>query len=300
MSELNERSLLTGTILKGVGGFYEILSGGRRYTCRARGKFRLDGVTPVPGDIVDFAPGKRGQNGAMMHIRERKNILIRPAVANIDGIIVVIAAEPAPDMLIVDRLLIQGRQGGIPLLLCCSKSDMDGGALFDSVSRAYAGAGCGLLQFSAVTGDGIPGIADFVRGRAICLAGQSGAGKSSLLNRLDETFTRETGELSAKIKRGKNTTRHAEFFPFHGGLIADTPGFSLLETPFLPPEELSGLYPEFEPYEGLCRFTGCAHDREPDCAVKAAVESGDIDAGRYERYIVMLRELTERKKRQYD
>lgn len=291
---------MNGLILKGVGGFYTILDNdGVQYICKARGKFRKDAVSPVPGDYVDFSWAEN-DIGRIENIRERKNLLPRPSVANIDKLFIVMAASfPAPDMLLTDKLILQCELFNIrPVLIInkCDQRDDIGEAMLEE----YAETGYSFIKTSTVTGEGIENVKAEINGSICCFAGQSAVGKSSLLNCILPELHTLTGELSRKTERGKHTTRHAELWPAFGGAILDTPGFSLFDLPDIEPCELSKLYPEMRPYLGLCRFSECIHDKEPDCAVKEALLGKSITARRYERYLTLLHELTEKRKHKYD
>lgn len=291
---------MTGRILKGVGGFYYVrTAGGKIYECRARGKFRLEDVKPMPGDMVEFTPQQQGQGGSVDHILPRKNSLVRPMVANIDLLLVVIAAtKPKADLLLVDKLLLYARYCGIPAALAANKADA-GPQAATAILKEYAGSGAARFAVSAKTGEGLGELEALLQGKCTCLAGQSAVGKSSLLNALEPGIVLETGGLSRKTDRGRHTTRHAELIPLERlqATVVDTPGFSILEAMDVEPEALSEYYPEFS---GGCRFAGCLHRAEPDCAVKAALDAGAIPQGRYARYITILEEIMERKEHRYD
>ena len=276
---------MQGIILSGIGGFYTVLDeAGERHSLRAQAKLRRQRVTPLSGDRVTFEPGQGETHGWLTAVEPRRNQLVRPPVANIDVIgVVVAAASPEPDLLLVDRMLMYAKKCGVDALIIVNKCDEDDDRAAE-IEREYRGSGARVVRTSAKTGMGVDALKAALRGRVHALGGQSGVGKSSLLNRL-YGFARETGALSEKIERGRNTTRHCELIPLpEGGMALDTPGFSLLELPLTDPAELRFLVTEFEPYEGRCRFAPCMHVSEPDCAVRAAVEAGDISRERWERY----------------
>ena len=292
---------LKGKIIKGVGGFYTVLTdGGERYTCKARGLFRKLGVTPLPGDNVIFSVDKKG-DGYIQELLPRTNELLRPAVANVDLLLIVVSStEPLPDLELVDKLLLFSAKQNIRAALVVNKCDDGESASAASIAEQYSGADIGILTVSAETGYGMDKLSAMLTGCTICLAGQSAVGKSSLINRL-LGLELTTGELSYKTERGRHTTRHAELIKTpSGGLIADTPGFSMLESVRLEPEEIPGLYPEFVKYNGLCRFMGCMHISEPGCAVKEALEEGTIDRNRYSRYVKIANEAIEARRHRYD
>jgi len=285
--------------LKGIGGFYYIEGENREiYECRAPGRFRREGVKPLPGDWVRFQPPAGEQGGAIREIYPRNNQLTRPAVANIDLLLIVVSASrPQADLLLVDKLLAYGVYSRIPMCIGINKTDEGEEA---PILEEYQKCGAALLAFSARTGAGLEEVAALLRDKCVCLAGQSAVGKSSLLNALCPQLELQTGGLSKKIDRGRHTTRQSELIrlPELKAVVVDTPGFSVLECAELEPEALGGCYPEF--VGASCRFDGCLHWREPGCGVKERVERGEIASRRYERYITLLKELIERRKRQYD
>lgn len=291
---------LTGRIIKGVGGFYTVLCpDDSRYVCKARGLFRKTGETPLPGDRVRITVDKKG-SGFIVEIFPRKNELLRPAVANVDMLLIVLSAsEPLPDLELADKLLIYCKKQGIRPVLVINKCDEGENDESREIKKQYSGALEDIVCVSAETGYGIGALEELLTGSTICLAGQSAVGKSSILNAL-LGLELKTGELSAKTERGRHTTRHAELLNMPGGgLIADTPGFSMLESVQLEPEEIPGMYPEFVEC-GSCRFPGCMHVSEPDCAVKAALNEGRIDKSRYERYKKIAAEAIELRRHKYD
>lgn len=292
---------LQGKIVKGVGGFYEVLSGGKPYTCRARGRFRRDGLTPLPGDDVEFTPGEGEELGFVDGILPRRNALRRPAVANVDMLVLVTAPrEPEPDLLLLDKLLLSAASLGVEASLVVNKCDLAAPEALRALTGQYALAVPFILAVSAKCG-GIGELAEHLRGKCSCLAGQSGVGKTSILNRLFPGREMETGGVSEKTSRGRHTTRHAELLLLPGGgEVADTPGFSLLEAEAMDPASLPALMPEFAPYEGLCRFSGCMHVSEPGCAVKQAAAEGAISHERLQRYAEILVETREKWRNRYD
>lgn len=292
---------LSGKIIKGVGGFYTVLTdGGKRYTCKARGLFRKLGVTPIPGDNVIFTVDKKGE-GYLREVLPRTNELIRPAVANADLLLIVVSAtEPLPDLELADKLILYCFKQNVRPALIINKCDSGANETSRGIAKQYSGAGIDVLTVSAQTGLGINELSELLKGRTVCLAGQSAVGKSSLINTL-LGLELQTGELSVKTERGKHTTRHAELIQTpSGGFIADTPGFSMLESVAIEPEEIPLMYPEFIKYRGACRFMGCMHLKEPDCAVKNAVENCTIDRDRYSRYVKIANEAIEARRHKYD
>lgn len=292
---------IKGRILKGIGGFYYIYGeDGAVYECRAKGKFRREGVKPMPGDFAEFTPPVQGAGGSVDEIFPRKNQLPRPMIANLDRLLIVVAAgEPEADLQLVDKLLLYARAHGIPAAIAVNKADQRPDP--SPILQEYAGSSAQLLEVSAREGRGLDAVKELLSGAFTCLAGQSAVGKSTLLNAIAPGLSLQTGELSRKTARGRHTTRHSELLllPELDAIVADTPGFSILECMEMEPEELKDYYPEFLPFAGECRFDGCLHDREPQCRVKQAVAEGEVSAARYARYQKLLQELTERRENRY-
>lgn len=292
---------MQGIILRGIGGFYYALDDdGQIHTLRAQGKIRRERMKPKVGDRVEITPGEGDEHGWIHHILPRRNELVRPPVANIDLIVIVVAAAtPDPDLMMVDRLMMNARRSGIDVRMVINKCDLAPESAAD-IANQYRGAGVDPIMVSARTGEGLDELKECLQGKVHALAGQSGAGKSTTINAL-YGFSLETGDLSRKIERGKNTTRHCELIPVPGGgMVLDTPGFSLLETDLFEPVELKDSYPEFTLYEGKCFFQPCYHATEPRCAVRDAVEEGEIDNQRHERYKALLDEMKQRWRDRYD
>ena len=290
-----------GIILRGIGGFYYAMDGaGEVHTVRAQGKIRRERMKPKVGDRVAFSAGQGEEHGWIHRILPRSSELVRPPVANIDMVVIVAsAAAPAPDLMMVDRLMVNARRANIAVQLVISKCDLDAGGA-EAIARQYAGAEVNPLRVSAATGEGLEALRSCLAGRVHALAGQSGAGKSTLINAL-YGLELETGDLSRKIDRGKNTTRSCELIPVPGGgMVLDTPGFSLLETEVFDPVELKDSYPEFVPYEGKCYFQPCYHASEPRCAVRSAVAAGEINEERHGRYVAVLEDMRQKWRDRYD
>lgn len=278
-----------GRILRGVGGLYTIRGETTRtdYVLRARGRFRREGMTPLVGDVVLFTPGQGEEHGWIDEILPRVSQSLRPPVANISLQILVVAPEPEPDLLLIDRMLVYSEQSGFTAVLCVNKSDLDT-SIAPALGKQYAASGTMVLATSAKTGDGLEALRTRMQGELSCMAGQSAVGKSTLLNTLLGTHL-QTGGLSEKIRRGKHTTRHAELIETGGLTVLDTPGFSLLELPSgMEPETLQDWYPEYAALSAGCRFQPCLHDSEPDCAVRTAIGDGTLSTERYERYRTLL------------
>lgn len=274
-----------GIIVKALSGFYTVQTGEGPLVCKARGRFRLDGTSPLVGDRVSCQVGKDG-SGRVDHVHERKNWFIRPAVANIDALVFVASnVNPVTDPFLVDRVSVIAADAGCQLIVCVNKTDLDRG---EELSAIYTGAGFPVVCTSAETGEGIDRLRDLLKGKVCAFTGNSGVGKSSLLNRLIPEAAAETREVSEKLGRGKHTTRHVQLYPLgEDAYIADTPGFASFELQMMkviPKEELQYDFPEFEPFLGQCRFQDCAHLKEPGCAVTEAVRAGRIGKSRYRSY----------------
>ena len=287
-------------ILYGVGGLYTVFCPGEgaEYVLRARGVFRREKRTPLVGDRVLCTPGEGEAHGWIDDILPRSSECLRPPVANVERMALVVAPAPPPDLLLVDRLLVWARRAGIEPLLCANKADLHEG-LGGELCAQYRACGVDALVVSAATGLGVDALRGRLAGRVSCFAGQSAVGKSSLLNAL-YGLELPTGGLSRRIERGRHTTRHARLLRCGDALVVDTPGFSLLELwNALPPGELCHYYPEFDAYAPDCRFQPCLHDREPGCAVSEAAGRGALSAERLERYRVLLNEVREQWRGRY-
>ena len=289
-----------GVIVKGVGGLYYARGeDGGTHVLRARGIFRRRHITPMVGDRVRFTPGQGEEHGWVEEILPRESQLVRPPVANVRYLVIVLAPAPAPDYLLIDTLIAMALRQGIRPALVVNKCDLDGGT-YEAVRSDYAGLGAPLLAVSALSGQGMDGLRSLLASGVCCLAGQSGVGKSTLL--CAATGLRlQTGEISQKIHRGRHTTRHAELLFSGEYRVLDTPGFSLLELwEGLEPIRLKEYYPELAPYEGQCRFSPCYHLSEPGCAVLKAARSGEISQARLERYHLLLKKAQEAWRNRYD
>jgi len=288
-----------GIILKGVGSFYEVLTDRKEsITCKARGVFRKQHLTPTVGDYVLIERQERGY-ALIDSILPRKNILVRPPVANIDQIFIVIAASaPEPDWLLLDRLILEANKMKIKPIPVLNKIDNASDNLKNIFRSDYAYFD--TLCVSAHSGEGLEALRAKLQGKVSCFSGQSAVGKSSILNALFPELHLEVGDLSQKIDRGKHTTRHAELVPYGTGAVLDTPGFSLLESDWIEQYELDACYPEFMSAPYRCRYPDCMHDSEPDCGVKELLSTGELTQNRYERYIILARENQERRKHRYD
>ncbi len=285
---------MQGTIMKGIGGFYYVkCDNGNTYSCRARGKFRKDGTTPVVGDFVEIdLSGSGSCEGYVTKIFPRSNVFFRPPVSNIDQLLVTFAAkDPDPALELIDKLTVSAVAQKVSCAICINKTELDRKTAH-LLEAEYRLAGFPVLICSAVTGEGIEDLKALLQDKITALAGSSGVGKSSLLNAMGEKLNLKTGSVSDKIKRGKHTTRHTELFPLSfGGFVFDTPGFGSYETEKRMAQDLAALFPEFYPYDGKCRFPGCSHISEPDCAVKEALSAGKIGENRYKSYCAMFEDL---------
>ncbi|MBQ2947521.1 MAG: ribosome small subunit-dependent GTPase A [Clostridia bacterium] len=290
---------MTGSIMRGIGSFYTVLcdEDGQEYTLRAQKKLRHQKTTPMVGDRVRFSPGQGEENGWLEEILPRRSVIERPSVANADMLMLVVASVPQPDMMLIDKLILRAAKGGMTPALCVNKIDL-GGDLAEEIRAEYAGTQLRVFAASALTGEGVETLREAMRGKVTCLAGQSAVGKSSLLNALFG-LELETGGLSRKTDRGRHTTRRSEMMAVDGMLVLDTPGFSLLELESMEPQDFAELYPEYNALAGACRFQPCLHDREPGCAVHAAVDAGGLSAVRWMRYRELLAEVRENWKGRY-
>lgn len=290
----------TGIIIKGLGGLYTVAWQGRLYSCPARGIFRKDSVKPMIGDMVELAEINDEEKTAVIQsILPRKNQLVRPAVANVDQIIIVMAARsPAPDLMLIDKLLISAAQREVPVIMVINKTDQSP-ELAEEWKTQYSAAVPDVLMCCAKDGIGGDQVKKLISSKISVMAGQSGAGKSTLLNLLLGDKVMETGGLSKKTDRGRHTTRHNEMFMMEDGFIIDSPGFSLFEMEETEPLALQNLYPEIYNNEGSCYFPDCSHTGEPNCYVTELVKQGVFHQERYNRYKVLYKELKEREKNKY-
>lgn len=290
--------MLKGRVVKGVSSGYTVDTCDGAVKCTARGRLKLDGEILI-GDYVEVEKGDGGY--VITRVLPRKNSLIRPYVANVDICLIVIAAKPVPDFLLVDKIIINCKSQGIEPYLVINKEDLLDASFRTAVELDYKGI-VPTIVCCALTGDGVDKLLEFSRGKVACLAGQSAVGKSSILNVILGGDVLETGGLSAKIDRGKNTTRRSLIVKVGDSSFIDTCGFSMLELLDNPdPEKLIECYDEYAPFAESCKFRGgCKHINEPDCAVKAAVERGELSRGRYERYVEIFNGLSDKWRKRYD
>ena len=288
-----------GKILKGIGGFYYVNVADTVYECKARGLFRKDGKKPLVGDDVRMEIlDEEKRIGNVTELLPRRSELLRPAVANVDQALIIFAmASPDPTLNLLDRFLVMMEQNSLPTIVLFNKEDLGSPEYCRHLVEVYRGAGYETLPVSCATGEGVDAVRALLQGRTTTVAGPSGVGKSSLINRLLGDLVMETGAVSEKIDRGRHTTRHSQLLRIaEDTYIMDTPGFSSLEVRGIEKEDLWNYYPEFRPFEPRCRFAQCSHLHEPQCAVRAAVESGEISEERYGNYGLLYREIESRKK----
>lgn len=288
-----------GIITKSIGGFYYVFSEGKWWECRARGIFRKNKITPLVGDKVRFEP-LNDQQATVDEILPRQNELIRPPIANVDQAILIFSlAEPNFSPLLLDKFLTHTEEMGIRSIICLTKADLPyNQQLIHSYIEYYRSIGYSVILVSAKTREGLADMRHQLVGRTSVFAGQSGVGKSSLLNAIIPNLLLDTGSVSTKLGRGRHTTRHVELIPVPGGgQVADTPGFSHLDFQSIEPEELANAFVEFKELAAKCRFRSCFHLKEPGCAVRTEVEIGSVARYRYKHYISFMEEIQNRKRR---
>ncbi len=284
-----------GVIVKGIAGFYYVkIETGEVIECKARGKFRKSKLTPLVGDKVSINMIDE-LHGSIEEIHERKSLLIRPNVANVDQAVVVFALKnPDLNYTFLNKVLMAIEHYEIDSLICLNKADLDEGE-FENAKAIYEKIGYEVLKINALTGEGLSELKERLKGKISVFAGPSGVGKSTISNSVQENVVMETGGLSKKISRGKHTTRHAQLIEISKDTyIVDTPGFSSIDLSFIKPSDLQYVFKEFK--LGNCKFTSCMHNKEIGCAVKEDVENGVIPRERYEAYINILQELETNKR----
>lgn len=298
------RDLIPGLIVEALGGFYYVQQEkGPPVACRARGLFRRQGVSPLAGDTVLVRSTEEG-TGYIEEILPRTNSLTRPPVANLDILVLVASlCSPPPNLLVLDKLAAIAEHQSIEPLLAVTKTDLDSQAGARELCALYQSAGIPVYAVSALTGEGTKELRAALAGKISCFCGNTGAGKSSLLNAIDPRLSLETGEISEKLGRGRHTTRHIHLFKLdEGGYIADTPGFSAVDlTRYerIRKEELERCFREFAHYLGQCRYVGCSHTCEAGCAVLAALERGELARSRWESYKTMYEDARQIKEWEY-
>ena len=291
--------MLNGTIIKGIGGFYYIDTENGIYECRARGIFRKEKLKPTVGDFVKISVlDEKNKKGSLDVIEPRKNMLIRPRVSNVEQAIIVFAAvSPDINIDLLDRFLILVAEQKLDVIICINKIDLDTDKKYENIKNMYEKSGYKVICLSAEKGIGIDELKSNLKNKISVFAGPSGVGKSSLINSISPNLQLKTGEISAKIERGKHTTRHAELMQIEeNSYIVDSPGFTSLFLEHIPAEELQYYFKEFEPYLSGCRYTGCSHIHEPECAVKEQIGE-NIQTERYERYVNLYNELRKDRKK---
>lgn len=293
---------MQGKIIKGIAGFYYVDSQQGVFQCKAKGIFRNKSIKPLVGDNVEFEiTHEEDKEGNITEILERDNELIRPAVANIDQAMIVFALKaPNPNVNLLDKLLVCMEYQNIETIICFNKTDIADKDFAEDLASIYRNAGYKVLFTSATENEGVEEVKKALKGKSTVFAGPSGVGKSSMLNAIKEDAVMETGDISEKIGRGKHTTRHSEIFKTDDDTyVFDTPGFGSVFIPGMTKERLEDCFPEFSLYTNECRFIGCAHINEPDCAVKEALLENKIAESRYESYKAFYEELKEQENK-YD
>lgn len=293
-----------GQIIKALSGYYYVHEEGSNqiWQCRARGVFKKRGISPLVGDYVSFEPSSNGE-GTVTEIAKRRNELIRPPIANVDQALLVFSIEePEFNQILLDKFIVHIEKADITPIICLTKLDLTANSEgIPEEMEIYQKIGYEVFITSSISKIGLSDVEDYLKGKTTVFAGQSGVGKSTLLNELDPSLQIETGEISLKLGRGRHTTRHVELIRLpSGGMVADTPGFSQLDFSSIEAEELSGLFLEFRDYSEQCKFRGCLHQNEPSCAVKSAVEKEEISSQRYRNYLQFLTDIqSEKQKRRY-
>ena len=288
--------VLNGVIIKGIGGFYYVEAAGEVYECKARGAFRKKKITPLAGDNVTITV-REGKENTIDEIGERKNFLLRPPVANIDTLIIVSSVkDPVPSLLVIDKMTAIAVDKGIKPCVVFSKSDLGDTTELESI---YRKAGIDVVSVCCKTGEGIEKVKEMISDGITVFTGNTGVGKSSLLNCIDDRFSLATGEISDKLGRGRHTTREVTLYHINNGLVADTPGFSSLDieqtSDVIVKENLPFCFPEFQEYLGKCKFTSCSHTVEKGCLILEALNNGEIDKNRHESYVSMYNDVKDLK-----
>ena len=288
--------VLNGVIIKGIGGFYYVEAAGEVYECKARGAFRKKKITPLAGDNVTITV-REGKENTIDEIGERKNFLLRPPVANIDTLIIVSSVkDPVPSLLVIDKMTAIAVDKGIKPCVVFSKSDLGDTTELESI---YRKAGIDVVSVCCKTGEGIEKVKEMISDGITVFTGNTGVGKSSLLNCIDDRFSLVTGEISDKLGRGRHTTREVTLYHINNGLVADTPGFSSLDieqtSDVIVKENLPFCFPEFQEYLGKCKFTSCSHTVEKGCLILEALNNGEIDKNRHESYVSMYNDVKDLK-----
>lgn len=287
--------MIKGRLIKGIGGFYYVDTDKEVFECKARGIFRQMKITPLVGDFVEISIlDEENKKGVVEKILERKTELIRPTVANVDQAVIVFAVtQPEPNLLLLDRFLIQAEKEELDIVICLNKTDLaDEARQYKRILDIYRTTNYRILLTNYKDEESIQQLREELVNRTNVFAGPSGVGKSTLLNKIHPGLKLETGDISRKTSRGKHTTRHAELIAIgNNSWVVDTPGFSSLSIDFMEVEELTYLFPEFAPYLEECRFSSCLHIDEPECGIKKALISGGISEERYKNYLQFVEEI---------
>lgn len=275
----------TGRIIRSLSGFYDVQTPEGTVTCRGRGSLRKNRECPLTGDLVEISV--EAGKGMVEKILPRQNRFVRPAVANVDALVVFAAnVNPITEHYLIDRVAAIAGDQGVPVYICVNKCDLDPA---DELVRIYRHAGFPVIAASAETGEGTEALRDLLKGKTTAFTGNTGVGKSSMLNRLCPGLSLTTGQVSEKLGRGRHTTRHVELFPIgEDTFVMDTPGFASFDTEQMDvilKENLQYAFGDFAPFMGKCQFHDCTHRTEPACAVRQAVENGDIEKSRYDSYL---------------
>ena len=294
---------MIGKIVKGIAGFYYVYAEDScLYECKAKGAFRKEKMKPLVGDDVEIdIISNEDKKGNVVKLLPRKSELIRPAVANVDQALLIFATKnPEPNLNLLDRFLCMMEEQELPIIICFNKDDLAEESFESKMRQTYEAAGYQVIFCSAKNNQGIDSLKEILHKKTTTVAGPSGVGKSSIVNLLTDGNNMETGEVSEKIGRGKHTTRHSELLYLgQDTFIMDTPGFSSLFVPKVDPVDLYRLFPEFVEPASYCKFTGCAHDKEPSCGVKDAVSDGKIATSRYENYLQIYGEMVNERNNKY-
>lgn len=291
-----------GIITKAIAGFYYVKVQANMYECKARGKFRNEDISPVVGDKVEIDISDENKKKAtVVKIFDRKNYLYRPTIANVTQMVIVASIQsPKPDILMLDKQLIFATAKNITPIICINKIDLDNGNEAEILKEIYEKLGYHTLITNAKNGQGVESLKDLLKNNITVFSGNSGVGKSTLINVLFERTMMAEGDVSIKIERGRHTTKHVELFELdENSFIADTPGFSTFELEQINSKIIQECYPEFIDNIQFCRYKGCMHVKENECGIKYAVERGEIDKGRYERYSIITQAIIDKEARKY-
>lgn len=285
--------MIEGIIIKGIGGLYYVKTENQIYECKARGLFRKEKIKPLVGDKVLIELNEIDDMGYIMEIKKRDSVLLRPPVSNVNQVIIVFALKnPSPNLWLLDRFLLLAAKEKLDAVICFNKIDLLEKSETDNINSIYYNSGYKIINTSTKQLEGINELKEALQDKISVFAGPSGVGKSSLLNSIQPNLKLQTGEISEKTKRGKHTTRSSQLMELNfGGWVVDTPGFSSLDIDSIEEEELQDYFPEISEHSYDCRFNDCKHNKEPGCAVKKAIEEGNISEERYNNYLVFLDEI---------